>query len=276
MKQPLLISNPKAKDKRGGNDKPIRLIPELCSLTGIILLKGFERDFAMKKDLDAVTKLNPRTRYDKLTQFLDKIKRTPESADDLARWQIDFSPEVVKASATIMVPMTVHFSNASHSSTERGWQNALRNGHHLSAIELRHWILFYQSRDENKARMFSEELSQTSLPMNFKVDRAQMIRLPDGRSGGNVYAQTIKNELRERLPQMIVCIVPNTAKDVYDAIKRVCCIEYGLPSQVVTANILNQQNMNKTKSVITKLAIQMNCKLGGEPWGVTIPVSEFL
>jgi hypothetical protein len=30
--------------------------------------------------------------------------------------------------------------------------------------------------------------------------------------------------------------------------------------------------MNKTKSVITKLAIQMNCKLGGEIWGVTIPV----
>lgn len=71
---------------------------------------------------------------------------------------------------------------------------------------------------------------------------------------------------------MVVCIVPNTNKDTYDAIKRVCCIDYGIPSQVVTTNILNMNNMNKTKSVVTKVAIQMNCKLGGEIWGVTIPV----
>jgi len=31
--------------------------------------------------------------------------------------------------------------------------------------------------------------------------------------------------------------------------------------------------MGKTKSVITKVAIQMNCKLGGEAWGIYIPVS---
>ena len=30
--------------------------------------------------------------------------------------------------------------------------------------------------------------------------------------------------------------------------------------------------MMKTKSVITKVAIQINCKLGGEIWGVHLPV----
>jgi aubergine-like protein len=78
--------------------------------------------------------------------------------------------------------------------------------------------------------------------------------------------------MQDKNLQMAVCIVPNTNKDIYDAIKRTCCIEIGLPSQVVTSNILNVQNMNKTKSVITKLAVQMNCKLGGEIWGVKMPV----
>ena len=64
---------------------------------------------------------------------------------------------------------------------------------------------------------------------------------------------------------MIVCLVPNTSKETYDAIKRICCIENSIPSQVVTSNVLNGQ---KAKSVITKIAIQMNCKLGGEIWGV--------
>jgi aubergine-like protein len=71
---------------------------------------------------------------------------------------------------------------------------------------------------------------------------------------------------------MVVCIVPNTNKDVYDAIKRICCLDTSMPSQVVTSNNLNLNNMFKTKSVITKIAIQMNCKLGGEIWGVNIPV----
>ena len=78
--------------------------------------------------------------------------------------------------------------------------------------------------------------------------------------------------MQSNKPQIIVCIVPNTNKDVYDAIKRTCCNDFGVPSQVVTSNILNMNNMNKTKSVITKVAIQMNCKLGGDVWGLTIPV----
>ena len=36
--QPILISLPKEKDKRGGRNQPIYLIPELCVITGI---KGF-------------------------------------------------------------------------------------------------------------------------------------------------------------------------------------------------------------------------------------------
>ncbi len=73
-------------------------------------------------------------------------------------------------------------------------------------------------------------------------------------------------------PQIVVCIVPSTNKDIYDSIKQACCVDFAVPSQVVTSNILNINNMTKTKSVITKIAIQMNCKLGGEIWGVTIPV----
>lgn len=74
---------------------------------------------------------------------------------------------------------------------------------------------------------------------------------------------------------MFVCIVPNTNKDVYDAIKRTCCLEFAVPSQVITSNNLKEQNMMKTRSVITKIAIQMHVKLGAEIWGVNIPVMIF-
>ena len=59
-------------------------------------------------------------------------------------------------------------------------------------------------------------------------------------------------------------------KDRYDSVKRICCLENPVPSQVVTAKIL--EDARKARSVVTKVAIQMNCKLGGEIWKLNIPV----
>lgn len=74
-------------------------------------MKQFEKDFAMKKDLDAITKLNPEIRIRRLRQFLDKITRQPEAKRDLENWQMEFNTDVVKVNATVLVPITVQFSN---------------------------------------------------------------------------------------------------------------------------------------------------------------------
>lgn len=46
---------------------------------------------------------------------------------------------------------------------------------------------------------------------------------------------------------------------------------FSVPSQVVLAKNLMKTNM----SICTKIAIQINCKLGGAPWKVSIPLSVF-
>jgi len=37
MKQPVLLSMPKARDRRRGQDTPLCFLPELCFLTGLYL-----------------------------------------------------------------------------------------------------------------------------------------------------------------------------------------------------------------------------------------------
>ena len=44
-----------------------------------------------------------------------------------------------------------------------------------------------------------------------------------------------------------------------------------VPSQVIVGRTLAKKQM--LMSVATKIGIQLNCKLGGEVWGVAIPVS---
>lgn len=46
---------------------------------------------------------------------------------------------------------------------------------------------------------------------------------------------------------------------------------FTVPSQVILARTLSKKQM--LMSVATKIAIQLNCKLGGEVWGVAVPVS---
>ena len=47
-------------------------------------------------------------------------------------------------------------------------------------------------------------------------------------------------------------------------------------SQVVTATVLKKWVPKGIQSVATKIAIQMACKLGGEPWTVPIPVKGLM
>lgn len=72
---------------------------------------------------------------------------------------------------------------------------------------------------------------------------------------------------------MAVFILSSNRKDRYDAIKQQCCLENPIPSQVIlTKNLLDAR---KSMGVLTKVAIQMNCKLGGEIWSIKIPVFKF-
>ena len=46
-----------------------------------------------------------------------------------------------------------------------------------------------------------------------------------------------------------------------------------VPSQVVLSRTLSKKQM--LMSVATKIAIQLNCKMGGEVWAVEIPVINY-
>jgi len=71
-------------------------------------------------------------------------------------------------------------------------------------------------------------------------------------------------------PQLVMVVIPNDKGDHYAAVKKKCYIEKPTPSQCVTSTVLNKPK--GLMSVATKVAVQMICKLGGEPWAVDIPM----
>merc|ERR1712036_35508 len=64
--------------------------------------------------------------------------------------------------------------------------------------------------------------------------------------------------------------------DAYAMVKKTCLLHKPTPSQVVTGTVLKKWVPKGIQSVATKIAIQMACKLGGEPWTVPIPVKGLM
>lgn len=67
-------------------------------------------------------------------------------------------------------------------------------------------------------------------------------------------------------------LTSNKRSDAYSAIKKLCCLEKAIPSQVVVQKTL--ANEKRIVSVVQKIALQINCKLGGAIWGLRIPLKS--
>lgn len=65
-------------------------------------------------------------------------------------------------------------------------------------------------------------------------------------------------------------IVPSNRDDVYRVVKTVCTNEIPVASQVIRGQTLADER--KVRSVMQKVALQINCKLGGALWTINIPL----
>ena len=76
----------------------------------------------------------------------------------------------------------------------------------------------------------------------------------------------LTNNIKEDT-QIVVAILEPQTKRLYSTIKDFCSGRVGVPSQVVVNKSLQKNAM----SVCSKILIQMNVKIGFEPWFTQIP-----
>ena len=84
--------------------------------------------------------------------------------------------------------------------------------------------------------------------------------------------QTYTNQMNAVLgvkPQLMMIVIPNNKSDLYSITKKLCCVQSPCPTQVMTGSLLKKGK--GLGSIALKVAIQMACKLGAEPWIVKLP-----
>lgn len=271
--QPLLVSRPRAAMVRRGMTGDLYLVPELCFLTG--LSDEMRADFNMMKDLATHTRVDPQSRCRTLQGFIADINRSPEASAELSGWGLQFDTNLLSMGGRELPGETIYQRDIRYNYDTKvaDWGKEMRGAKLKSTVNLEDWIILHTTRDAGIAKDFTSTLRKVCGPMGILVrePRRNGFALNDDRT--ETYLRTIREEMKSP-PQMVVCILPTNRKDRYDSIKKVCCLESPVPSQVIVSRTLSKKQM--LMSVATKIGIQLNVKLGGEVWALEIPLKDLM
>merc|ERR1719322_172885 len=187
-------------------------------------------------------------------------------------WNLALGRDLVEFRGRILEPETIigaGKATATYKMDNADWGSCFRNWKQYSVVSCSKWAVINNNRDEKVTNEFIQSLKKVSPSLGMKMGEPKVFTLPDNRPAS--YIQELEKVIKMN-PAIIMVVIPNNKGDHYAAIKKKCVIESGVASQCVTSTVLNKPK--GLMSVATKVAIQMNCKLGGEPWAVKIPLKN--
>ncbi|XP_054725856.1 protein argonaute-3 [Anastrepha obliqua] len=270
--QPLIISIKKQKtaDKQAAEDLIVCLIPELCYLTG--LRDEIRSDYKLMREIATFTRVSPNQRLLGLEKFFNNINKCPEAQNILQSWGLTLKNSHECVNGRQFEEEQILFAKKQFSAgINADFSKYVCNNEVLEVVHLTNWLLIHCKNDTRCAKNFCEHIERNSRALGIRVDKPKIITLDNDRVDTFVRALRLNIDGQT---QIVVCISPTNRDDRYAAIKKVCCAEIPVPSQVINARTL--LNDAKNRSIVIKIMLQMNCKLGGSLWAVKIPFKNVM
>ncbi|KAH6931918.1 hypothetical protein HPB50_001470 [Hyalomma asiaticum] len=257
LNQPLLVCRPRERDLRVGRTDNLYLIPELCFLTG--LTDDIRSNFSIMKDLASEMKLDPAKRVANLQDFMRNMGRNAQVQKEMGQWGLKFSESLVEIDARQVQPERVIHGNNMRSNVNpmtADFSREMRDKTMFKAIQIRSWVVVCTRRDMQNAQDFVRELMCVGPPMGVTMQQPQLY----------VSRPNLCIELHS-MCEMIFCAEGRNSMRKAIGIKLLHCWAFvAVHTQVMLGRTIS--NKKNLKSVATKVAIQMNCKLGGEAWAL--------
>uniref|UniRef100_A0AAR2KTU3 Piwi-like protein 2 n=1 Tax=Pygocentrus nattereri TaxID=42514 RepID=A0AAR2KTU3_PYGNA len=272
--QPMLVHRPKERSRPGGKviTGEILLLPELSFMTGIP--EKMRKDFRAMKDLTMHINVSAEQHTHSIKQLLQNISTNPEALHELSRWGLEISPEILVTQGRTLPMETICLQSASFiSSPSVDWSREVVRDSSISTIPLYCWAVFYPRRAAEQAEELVAMFGKVAGPMGMRLDRPIRMELRDDRT--ETYVKSIHSQLTsEPNVQLVVCIITGNRDDLYSAIKKLCCVQSPCPSQAINVRTIAQPQ--KLRSIAQKILLQINCKVGGELWTVSVPLKHLM
>ncbi|XP_064215158.1 piwi-like protein Ago3 [Tribolium castaneum] len=270
--QPLLITRQVKQSPDGKIERMICLIPELCYLTG--LTDAMRNDFKVMKDVAAFTRITPNQRMLALRTYLDRVRQSEKAKQVLSGWGLSLADDTVDVKARVLPQEAIYFGGPdaeAHKYTGgTDWNKAISDNKLTGPVNITNWQLYYTRRDQKYAANFAQTIVRLGKGMGCVIQDPRHIVLDDDRT--ETYMTAIRDNVANT--QVAVFICPTLRADRYSIIKKMCCVNIPVASQVILSKTLS--NPQKVRTIIHKIAMQITCKLGGTLWSVKIPVSGWM
>lgn len=272
-KQPLLISKSKERQFKSENEEFVILIPELCRATG--LTDAMRNNFQLMRAMADYTRMNPDRRIERLRVFNRRLLETESSVKILNDWNMKLDKNMVELKGRVLEPQNIVFYDKRkvNAGEQADWQKSFRDHGMLSTPSrgLDRWVVIAPNRSTRDVRNFVDSLMRVASTMQFQIRRPKECFIFDDRN--HSYVKALDDSANED-PQLILCLVPNNNADRYGSIKKKSCVERAIPTQVITHKTAS--NQRGLMSIATKVAIQINCKLGYAPWMIELPLNGLM
>lgn len=271
LDQPLLVSRSKDRQRRAGKPELVFLVPELCRLTG--LTEEMRGNFHLMRDLGEHTRINPPTRIKRLENFNHRLQKESAVQEDLKLWNMRLAQKLVEFQGRILPQEKIlQGHDVKYDAGEQtDWTKELRSNPMLVIPALNNWVVICPNRLQRDAQSFVTSMVRAAQGMRFVIPQPYFYGIPEDRAA--TYVDALEQVISSKDPQLIMCVVSNNRLDRYSSIKKKCCIDRAVPTQVILAKNLNAKGV---MSIATKVAIQLSCKIGGAPWTVEIPLTGLM
>lgn len=273
MKQPILIHLEKVRvsgevEKR---EMMLGIIPELAVLTG--LTDDMKNTHVIMKDLATHTKLSPQQRLGSYKEFISRVNGSAKDKQLLEDWGLKLEESPIGVTARLLGEETMIFGGDKKQGIgpQADFTRAATSNAVIEAYDLTNWVMIYDKQDKATADKFVNTMIKICGPTGMRCANAKRSELPNDRIDSYV------NAIRKCMSsdphiQMFVTLFPTLRDDRYAAVKKTLCFEVPCPSQCINTKTLRHENKNR--SIIMKILLQINCKLGGSLWGIKIPLNN--
>ncbi|ODM88525.1 Protein piwi [Orchesella cincta] len=182
---------------------------------------------------------------------------------------MELDGKLVELKGRILAKEVVSFAKGTHQVDDKGdFTMAFRSQQMLTSVNLTTWVIIVPQRDFAGVDNLVRTMTKVAAPLSMAIGNPkQIIKVPDARSGS--YLSAMEDALNLK-PQMIFVILPNNKAELYNVVKKRLAVERSAKSVLPGKNVTSKGLM----SIATKVVVQMNAKLGGEPWTLKLPLKS--
>ena len=240
------------------------LIPELCVLTG--LTDELRSDFNIMRDLAQVTQKNPKQRLAESSELIKTIQTFPKSRDEAEKWQIDISPQPISLIGRVLPAGKISMGDQSSFKINEATGNFDRDIQQKMFFQpkIDKWGIFFIESDKQLVeRSLVTNLVQVVKTFQFACEKPALFAVSSDR--WQDWDRVLRTTLNPTV-KFIICVLPGSRgkSRLYDDLKRLTFSTFPVPNQVILNATLKKEK--GLRSVINKVIIQINAKVGGIPW----------